>query len=126
MKTKDKNIAILRENLLSKEINLAGELEKESEYLEKKLESGLKTAAFVGAGLIIGLAIYKLFENNKETNSGKNKEKEKRRTQNKTKTAPSGLSSSILTVALKKLIPYALEWLGTQNTKSMKNDKPTR
>ena len=107
----------LRSELRSKEKELLAEIDQESSKLEYQFQKGLKGAAIIGVGLVIGVAIFKFFEEDKVDGEVAKAETQK---QQKSKTSssivPSGMAASIIGFALQKLIPLAIDKLTNQKT----------
>lgn len=103
MKNSSQLIPSKRERLLSKERKLVAELESDAAEVESKLESTLKTLAVVSAGVLAVAIIYKLVTPESEEKPSK---------KSKIKTAsgkPSAVTASVVSLALQKLIPLAVE-----------------
>lgn len=106
-----------REQLLSKERKLVAELEDEANEVESKLESTLKTLAVISAGVLAATILYKLV-----TPEAKLKEKKKK----KIKASigkPSAVTASVVSIALQKLIPLAIEKFTKYNSNKSKDEK---
>lgn len=104
-----------REQLLSKERKLVAELEDEANEVESKLESTLKTLAIIGAGVLAASLLYKLVS--PEPNA---KEKKKVKA---SAGRPSAVTASVISMALQKLIPLAIEKFTKYNSKNANDEK---
>lgn len=116
-KTSSQLIPSKREELLSKERKLMAELEDEANEVESKLESTLKTLAVISAGVIAAAVLYKLVAPEAKIKEGKKK---------KVKVAtskPSAITASVISTALQKLIPLAIQKFTQANSKKTENEK---
>lgn len=117
MMTKSKSIIPnKREQLLSKERKLVAELESDATEVESNLQSTLKTLAIIGAGVLAATIIYKLAS---PESSSKKAKKKKLKGNNG---APSAITTSIVSMALQKLLPFAIEKFSTLNSQTRKNE----
>lgn len=117
MKNSNQLIPSKRERLLSKERKLVAELESDAAEVESKLESTLKTLAVVSAGVLAVAIIYKLVTPESEEKPSK---------KSKTKTAsgkPSAVTASVVSLALQKLIPLAIEKFTKVKSKNAQDEK---
>ncbi|WP_420582390.1 hypothetical protein [Reichenbachiella sp.] len=105
-----------REELLSKERELVAKLEDEAKEVESKLENTLKTLAVISAGVLAAAILYKLVA--PEPNIKKKKKKFKA-SGNK----PSAITASVVSIALQKIIPLAIEKFSKYNSKNAKDEK---
>lgn len=106
-----------REELLSKERQLMAKLEDEANEVESKLESTLKTLAVISAGVIAATILYKLVAPEPKIKEGKKK---------KVRVAgskPSAVTATVVSMALQKLIPLAIQKFTQANSKKTKNEK---
>lgn len=103
-----------RQQLQSQERKLVAELETEAIQVESNLQSTLKTIALVGAGILAATVIYKL-----ATPEEPAAKKKKKGTNGK----PSAVTASVISMALQKLIPLAIEKFATLNSKKTQDEK---
>lgn len=96
---------------MSKEQELMDALEKETLDLEKSLQNTMKGAAIAGLGLAGVLLLYKILSPERK------KEKSKQIKKSMSGVATSAVTASIVSVALRKLIPIAIEKLTAPTTK---------
>lgn len=111
------NISNKRDELLSKEKKLIAALESEATQVESNLQSTLKTLAIVAAGALAVTIIYKLTTPNKPTDY--NNKKNIKGAHGK----PSAITASVISIALQKLLPLAIEKFTSLNSKNQKNEK---
>jgi len=116
MTNRSKDIPSQRELLLSKEKKLVAELESEATVVESNLQSTLKKLAIVGAGVLTVAILYKLVA--PDTPSKKTTKKRV----NATTGAPSAITASVISMALQKLLPLAIEKFSAFNSKTQKNE----
>ncbi|WP_422361352.1 hypothetical protein [Reichenbachiella sp.] len=116
--TKQSNqlIPTRREQLLSKERKLVADLEDEANEVESKLESTLKTLAVVSAGVLAATILYKLV-------TPEPKVKEKKKKVKASTSRPSAVTASVVSIALQKLIPLAIEKFTKYNSNNTKDEK---
>lgn len=95
-------------------------LETEAIEVETKLQSSLKILGVIGAGLIAATIIYKL------TQPESPKKKQKTDLVNKSNGGPSPITASVISMALQKLIPLALNKFSNLNSKNQKNEKAAK
>lgn len=112
-----KEILNKREQLLSEEKKLMANLENEASVLESQVEHSLKTLAVVGAGLVAVTLLYKLLT------PGSSKTKGKTSSSKKTSSGPSAMTASVISIALQKLLPLAVEKFAKLNSKSPKDEQ---
>ncbi|MEP2025201.1 MAG: hypothetical protein ABJH98_16990 [Reichenbachiella sp.] len=117
MKSSSLEIPSKREQLLSKERKLVAELESDATEVESKLESTLKTLAIIGAGVLAVTILYKLATPESTTKKGKKKESKS------SSSKPSAVTASVISIALQKLIPLAIEKFAKLNSKNAKDEK---
>lgn len=99
---------------MSKEQALMSALEKETIELEKSLQNTMKTAAIVGLGVAGVVLLYKILSPEKK--------KTKPIRSSTSGGTTSAVTASIVSVALRKLIPMAIEKLTAPTSKDHKNE----
>lgn len=117
MKNINTMIPSKRKQLQSQERKLATELENDAADLESKLESTLKNLAIIGAGALSAVILYKLIAT--EPAQKELKKKHKKTTHSK----PSAVTASVVSLALQKLIPLAIEKFVNSKSKSYQDEK---
>ena len=95
---------------------MVAELEDEAHEVESKLESTLKTLAVISAGVLAATILYKL-----ATPEPKTKEKKKKIKSGTSR--PSAVTASVVSIALQKLIPLAIEKFTKYNSNNSKDEK---
>ncbi|UXX80757.1 hypothetical protein N7E81_06545 [Reichenbachiella carrageenanivorans] len=113
-----KEILDKRELLLSEEKKLMAHLENEASTLETQVENSLKTLAVIGAGVIAVTLLYKLI-----APSSSPKTKTKRSKDKKATSRPSAVTTSVISIAIQKLLPLAIEKISMLNSKSQKDEQ---
>lgn len=111
------SIPIKRAQLLSKEQKLMSELESEATEVESKLQSTLKILGIIGAGVLTATIIYKL--STPDTPSKKTKKNKNKGTNGR----PSAVTASVISIALQKLIPLAIDRFSQITSKTSKDEK---
>ncbi len=109
-----------RKQLLLEERGLVAALEKETAELESGIHKSLRTMTVIGTGVLAAVALYKLFK------TGKPGQLRNKARQGKNKVAngdPSAVTASVISVALQKLLPLAIEKISTLNSKGQKHEK---
>ncbi|MEO9965174.1 MAG: hypothetical protein ABJF11_05275 [Reichenbachiella sp.] len=120
--SRNKAIEEKRKRLQSEEKKIAADLEQETVVLESKVQSGLKTLAIAGAGLLTAIALYKLIASDDE----KPKEKKSEKRKKVTSSMPSPITASVISLVIQKLLPLALEKISSFNSKDTKNEHATK
>ncbi|MEO9805601.1 MAG: hypothetical protein ABJF04_20240 [Reichenbachiella sp.] len=111
-----------RLQLLSKEEQLIADLEKRTAELESSVFSGLKTLSIIGGGVLAVGLLYKFFDSNDSAQKEKKNDKKKNKVSNAT---PSPVTASVISLALQKLLPLAIEKFSSLNRKDQKNEQTT-
>ena len=111
-----------RLQLLSKEEQLIADLEKRTAELESSVFSGLKTLSIIGGGVLAVGLLYKFFDSDDSAQKEKKNNKKKNKVSNGT---PSPVTASVISLALQKLLPLAIEKFSSLNRKDQKNEHTT-
>ncbi|SMD33993.1 hypothetical protein SAMN04488029_1782 [Reichenbachiella faecimaris] len=111
MKKSSQVIPTKREQLLSKERQLAAALENEATEVESKLASTLKTLAVISAGVLAVTILFKVVAPESTVKTGKKKKIKE------TNGKPSPLTASVISIGLQKLIPLVIEKFFSLNSK---------
>lgn len=113
------NLDVRRLQLQTEEKKLVADLEEETLELESTVRSSLKTLAVIGGGLLTVTVLYKLFASEDATDKPKKGDKKKNKT---TYSAPSQVTASILSLAMQKLLPLAIEKFSSFKRKDANNE----
>lgn len=111
-----------RLQLLSKEEQLIADLEERTAELESSVFSGLKTLSIIGGGVLAVGLLYKFFNSDDSAQKEKKNDKKKNKVSNAT---PSPVTASVISLALQKLLPLAIEKFSSLNRKDQKNEQTT-
>ena len=114
----NQELSLRKSKLQREEKELIGDLDYEAHELEKKLKKGLTVVGAIAAGLAGGYLIYKLVSPSKPSPKVKPKVK------SGAPKAVSMVGQSILTLALKSLLPIAIEKL--TNKLEANDNEPTQ
>lgn len=117
MKNNKTSIPSKREQLLSQERALMADLESDAAEVESKLESTLKTLAIVSAGVLSVTILYKLLS------PAPSPKEIKRKKLKSSGSKPSAVTASVVSIALQKLIPLAIEKFAKIKSKNAEDEK---
>lgn len=108
------NIGTLRAQLQRKEKLLLDSIDQESTILESRVQKNLKKAAMIGAGLAIGVGLYKLLS--PEEKSKDKKTHPSSSAKRKTDPIVSKIGASLVTFGIKKILPLLVQKLESINS----------